>query len=288
MTQTVIANAKLNLFLDITGIRQDGYHLLNSVMQSINIGDKITVAAGGNPVTQIKITCDNPEIPTDKNNIAYKAATLFLEQIDKTATIEIHIEKHIPVQAGMGGSSADGAGVLVALNNMFGGLLTTEELCEIGIKLGADVPFCIVGGTKKCSGIGEVISPLKALKNCAFVIIQPDFSNNTKKAYFEYDANPLAPSNDFNKIQQAINQSVIDETADNLYNVFQQLYRDKRIEDIADKLVDSGAKNAVLTGSGSAVFGVFADIVSAEKALLKLDYPFVKIASPCENGVVSL
>lgn len=290
MEISLTAYAKLNLFLDITGIRADGYHLLNSVMQSIDIGDKISISADkiNSADTAIKLTCDNNQIPTDEKNIAYKAARLYLEHTNITASINIHIEKHIPIKAGMGGSSADGAGVLAGLNKLLGNPLSKEELCKLGGTLGADVPFCIVGGTKSCTGIGDIMSNIKSLENCFFVIIQPNFSNNTKNAYFDYDKNPLSINTNFEKVKNALQMSQNKLISNNLYNVFQRLYNDPKIEEIAEKLISLGAENAILTGSGSAVFGIFYDFEamdSIKSAINDFNYPYISIAKPTKSAI---
>ena len=243
------ANAKLNLTLDIVGKRCDGYHNIVTEMQEIDLADTVTVKLAKSGIT---VTCDNPAIPTDSRNIAYRAAELF------GVNVQIHIEKRIPVMAGLGGSSTDGAAVLKALNILCSNRFTQSQLCEMGAKLGADVPFCIVGGRAKCEGIGDIITPLPDLPQQFYLIVQPDFYCDTKKAYSLYNPN--------------INRTKP--------NIFMDLYNNEQINTICDEI------QGTLTGSGSAVFAVFDDKESAKSVLNKLNYPFKAIATNIRRGTI--
>jgi 4-diphosphocytidyl-2-C-methyl-D-erythritol kinase len=225
LSATLSAHAKLNLYLDIVGKREDGYHNIVTEMLEIDLADTVTVRLADD----IRVTCTNPDIPTDERNIAYRAAKLFGQGA------EIHIEKRIPVMAGLGGSSTNGAAVLRALNSLNGGVFTERELLETGAKLGADVPFALVGGRARCEGIGELITPLPPLPPRDYLIVVPDFVCDTRRAYSMY--------------RPGIRR--------NYANIFQDLYDDTRINTICDDLLKAGAESALLTGSGSAVFGVF-------------------------------
>ena len=186
MKSEIKAFAKVNLFLDITGRLENGYHTLNTVMQQIDLYDEITAEVSeGNG---IYISCDNPAVPCNEKNIAYKAAAAFLSETGKKARVDIRIKKNIPLEAGMGGSSTDGAAVLKALNEIYGYPLTDEKLCEIGTGLGADVPFCITGGTAVCKGIGEIMTPVQCLKDYVFLIVKPDFSCFARS---DWDGSPV-------------------------------------------------------------------------------------------------
>ena len=177
MKSEIKAFAKVNLFLDITGRLENGYHTLNTVMQQIDLYDEITAEVSeGNG---IYISCDNPAVPCNEKNIAYKATAAFLSETGKKARVDIRINKNIPLEAGMGGSSTDGAAVLKALNEIYGYPLTDEKLCEIGAGLGADVPFCIMGGTAVCKGIGEIMTPAQCLKDYVFLIVKQWLRRNT-------------------------------------------------------------------------------------------------------------
>lgn len=255
----LLACAKLNLYLDITGRRNDGYHLLETVMQSVSFADVVTVAVC--PGGGITLTCSREDIPTDRRNTAYRAAELFMQYSGMTGRVLLDIEKHIPSGAGMGGGSADAAAVLRGLNNIFGEPLSEEQLLDIAVQVGADVPFCLVGGTKLCRGIGEKMTDLPAAKGI-FVVVKPDFSCPTGEAYRKYDSSPVAPHGGLERFRAALP----DNYAPEMYNVFQELYADERIESICRRFMELGARGAMLTGSGSAVFGVFDDAHTAAAA----------------------
>lgn len=267
MSLTVKAYAKLNLWLDITGKRSDGYHTLNTVMRRIDLYDDVTVETVSG--SEITVTCSDPAIPDDERNIAYRAARAFCKKMNKDVGVHIRIDKRIPVGAGLGGSSADGAAVLAAMNEMCGMPLSVNELCELGAGLGADVPFCITGGTAKCTGIGDIMQPIGCADLAALVAV-PDFSCSTAEAYRRYDDCPIKERTGFDEFCSRIgsDRSYI---AGNMYNIFESLYNDNRIDNLKELLIGCGAEGACLTGSGSAVFGVFADIVTAQNAAEKLN-----------------
>ena len=252
---TLNANAKLNIFLDITGKREDGYHDIFTEMQEIDLGDVVTIESTESQ-TGISIDCNNSAIPNDERNVAYRAAELFMRELGVDLGVRITIIKKIPVMAGLGGSSTDGAAVLKGLNLICGGVFTERELLKLGGRLGADVPFCIVGGRAECRGIGDVITKLPDLKSLFYAIVKPDFGCDTRNAYSLY-------SPGIKRI---------------LPNLFQQLHNDERINRICDKLISAGAKFASMSGSGSAVFGIFDDLKSAESALESFEMPFKIIA----------
>lgn len=253
------AFAKLNLYLDITGRREDGYHTLETVMQSISLYDEVTVVTC--PGDGITLTCSRENIPTDSRNTAYRAAELFMRASGETGGVLLDIEKNIPSGAGMGGGSADAAAVLRGLNKIFGEPLSERQLLDIAVQVGADVPFCLVGGTKLCRGIGEQMSDFSAAEG-VFVVVKPDFSCPTGEAYKKYDRSPIPPRGGLEGFGAAMPGNYAPE----MYNVFQRLYADERIEEICRRLVELGARGAMLTGSGSAVFGVFGDIHAAHAA----------------------
>ena len=266
----VNAYAKVNLFLDITGRLANGYHGLNTVMQQIGLCDRVGVRVkDGNGIA---VSCDTEGIPCDRRNIAFKAAEAFLDRTGFEAEILIDIEKRIPVMAGLGGSSADGAAVLIALNRLYDGVLSGEELERLGALLGADVPFCVRGGAAVCKGIGDDMHSVRGLdENCFIVIVKPDFECNTAEGYRLYDRQPVAEKGDFDGFLKALDGG-ISETGKRLYNVFERLYCDERIERLKSELVKAGALGACLTGSGSAVFGIFDDEEKAERALAQTQY----------------
>lgn len=267
---TVNAYAKLNLFLDIVGRRPNGYHDIVSVMQRIDLCDRITVESIGDG---IHLTCDDQSIPADETNTAYRAARLFLKETGVCGGVSVRIEKHIPIGGGLGGSSADAAGVLIGMNALFNTGYSVPQLCEMGAKIGADVPFCIHGGTALCEGIGDIIRPLPFLQNCWFVVVQPDFSFFTKNAYEIYDKTPFTyPKHSPNVIIDAIQKNDINTVAKTVYNIFEVLYQNERITSVCTQIKEAGAIGVSMTGSGSCVFGVFLNEESAKKAAIKLPF----------------
>ena len=267
MSLTVKAYAKINLWLDITGRRSDGYHTLNTVMRRIDLYDDVEVTTRSG--SDITVSCSSRDIPADERNIAYKAAAAFIAKTHKNISVDIRINKRIPVGAGLGGSSADGAAVLTALNELCGHRFDTNELCRIGARLGADVPFCVTGGTARCTGIGEIIEPISCTDFTA-LIAAPPFECLTAKAYKQYDASPVPEKAGFDAYCNGIgsDRSLL---AGNMYNVFEVLYDDERITRLKESLIAAGAQGACMSGSGSAVFGIFPDIESAKAASEKLD-----------------
>ncbi len=261
---TVKAYAKINLYLDITGKLENGYHTLNTVMQSISVYDSVTVEK--KDANLISINVDNPEIPCDERNIAYKAARIFFSETGIEGGALINIKKGIPVEAGLGGSSADGAAVLKALNEMHGNMLSGSRLLEMAEKLGADVPFCMVGGTKLCGGTGGHFFDLPDFPDCFILIVKPDFSCGTAEAYRKYDNAAIPVKQSFESVRKLFSAQDLNKTADGLYNVFRVLYNDTRINAVIKEIKKYGALNAEMTGSGSAVFGIFDDYEKAENA----------------------
>lgn len=278
----VNAYAKVNLFLDITGRLDNGYHTLNTVMQQVQLCDRVTVSVKDGK--GISLSCDTEGIPCDERNIAFKAAEAFLDKTKLEAEILIDIEKRIPVMAGLGGSSADGAAVLIALNRLYGEVLSGSELERLGALLGADVPFCIRGGAAVCKGIGDKMRSVKGLdENCFLAIVKPDFQCNTAEGYRLYDREPVSEKGDFDGFLRAL-ESGAAQTGKALYNVFERLYRDDRIDRLKNELVKAGALGACLTGSGSAVFGIFDDREKAENALNNLQYQTKILTKPLQSN----
>ena len=272
------AYAKVNLFLDITGRLPNGYHELNTVMQQVELCDNVTVKVRYG--TGISVSCDVNDIPCDERNIAFRAAEAFLRKTENEAEISIDIEKRIPVMAGLGGSSADGAAALIALNRLYDGVLNSSELEKLGAALGADVPFCIRGGSAVCKGIGDKMQSIGGLDdNCFLVIVKPDFQCDTAEGYRLYDRQPVTEKGDFDGFLRALKSGAA-ETGKKLYNVFERLYRDERIERLKNELIKAGALGACLTGSGSAVFGIFDGREKAERAQMQLQYQTKILTKP--------
>ena len=283
MELTKKANAKINLSLDLTGVLPNGYHAIHTVMQSVTLCDTVSVsdAAPG-----ISLSCSAPEIPADGRNTAYKAAQAFFAATGKPPAAQIRIEKRIPSQAGLGGGSADAAAVLDILNEMHGKPLDTPQLLKIALKIGADVPFAVLGGTRLCLNIGEITAPLPHFR--AWVLIaKPAMGVSTAAAYRKFDSGiPLRrPDND--KILYYF--SAGDPRAALRYtgNVFEQLTEIPEGPAIKQTMLENGAYFASLSGSGSAYYGLFENREAAEQAqnALKNDALFLAMCEMAEKGV---
>lgn len=281
------ANAKINLLLDITGIKKNGYHSLFTIMQSVSLGDIITVERTQGE--EITVSCDVDGVPTDKSNIVYKCADKFFQYagITENKGVHIHIEKRTPFGAGMGGGSADGAAVLVALNKLFGTDYHEKVLCRIGVKVGADIPFCIVGGTALCLDTGAVVAPLSDMEGYHIVIVKPESSVSTKEAYDAVDS--------LENMKHPKNQEMLEYFADGDFknglklcsNVFEQAFEIAGRVDVKDICNRKGAIASCMTGSGSAVYGVFEEKENAEKAVKELSKIFDKVylCTPEKQGI---
>lgn len=263
----VLAPAKINLALHITGKRPDGFHTLKTVMQSVSLCDIVTVEKTDGE-KGIEISCTDKSIPTDGRNIVFKAAEAFFNRTNiPNRGIKIHIEKHIPSEAGLGGGSSDGAAVFAALNRLYGEPLTEEELCSLSAGVGADIPFCIKGGTVLCEGIGEILTPIKPLPDSYIVIGKGEKGVSTKEAYNAIDRLPESKDCGFDT---ALFEGSIEEIAGSCFNVFEQVSGNDEIIGIKEAMVDCGALCSVMSGSGSAVFGIFTDEEKAEKCAIEL------------------
>lgn len=279
----IAAFAKINLTLDITGVREDGYHLLEMIMQSVSLCDIITLSEneGG-----ISLSVSDVSLPSDESNIAYRAAQLFYQNANLSPRVHIDIEKNIPAAAGLGGGSADAAAVLAGLNIMNDSPLNREKLLEIGLSLGADVPFCIVGGTAKAQGIGEKLTDLPDLPDCALVIIKACDKPSTGQMYRTIDSlPPVHPDNE--KVLSALYAGDIDAISHTLGNSFDPAWYDTLAERARKALLDAGAIGACLSGSGPSVFGIFKTADAAQLAIenLQKEYDNIHIALPERTGI---
>lgn len=268
---TVRARAKINLTLDVTGRREDGYHTVEMVMQSIALHDtvRVTTIHGEKKPRGIVLSCSLPFLPTDERNLAYRAAELFYKETGALLeTCEIHIEKRIPVAAGLAGGSTDAAAVLRALNALHTAGLTDDELCEMGLKLGADVPFCLRGGTMLAQGIGEELSLLPDMPHCWVVLCKPPFAVPTKEVYQEIDSVPLTQRPDTDGMIKALESCDYKGVCDRLMNVMETVTATKRhqIGEIRAVLRENGADATLMSGSGPTVYGLFSDRNTADAA----------------------
>lgn len=286
MKVTVRAFAKINLTLDIVGKREDDYHLLESVMQSVSLHDTVTVSTDDSG--EITVSTTNDTIADDKTNIAYRAAEAFYAATGiECKGVDIRIKKRIPTGAGMAGGSADGAAVIIALNELHSAGLTDEQLCDIGETVGADIPFCITGGTMMVRGIGNILSPLPSLAECHIVVAKPEDSVSTGAAYKavdQYSDALIHPQTD--DACGDICAEDIPALARRLCNVFEQALALPGSLAIRDAMLENGALGARMTGSGSAVFGLFEDEDDAKKCcdILKKEYDEVFLTTPVDYG----
>lgn len=277
------AFAKLNLTLDVLGKREDGYHDIQSVMQTISVRDDVEIDLDtGKPWC---LQCTQEGIPTDETNLAWKAARVYLDAMGKEPDgVEIRITKRIPSQAGMGGGSADAAAVLRALNRHYGDPLSIGALAELGGTIGSDVPFCVLCGTAMAEGRGERLRKLPDLSDCFFVVCKPDFSVSTPELYKKLDETQLRKHPDNRAMESALLAGDLGKVCENLYNVFDPVVTQEHLElNYIKSIFNSyGAIGQQMTGSGSAVFGIVTEFEYAAVIcnMLKDNYPQVFIAKP--------
>ena len=277
------AYAKLNLTLDVLGKREDGYHDLQSVMQTISIRDDIEIDVGtGKPW---KLLCSEEGIPTDETNLAWKAAKVYCDTMKKDPEgLEIRITKRIPSGAGMGGGSADAAAVLRALNRHYGNPLSIFALAELGAQVGSDVPFCTLCGTAMVEGRGERLRKLPDMPDCVFVVCKPEFSVSTPELYKKIDEVAIARRPDNRAMESALVAGELGKVAENLCNVFDPVVTEEHLElNYIKSIFNSyGAVGYQMTGSGSAVFAIMAEFEHAAVVcnMLKDNYPKVFIGKP--------
>lgn len=280
----VIAPAKLNFLLDILGVDEKNYHLLQMIMQTVNIFDTLFLEKRQD--NKIVLECDDENIPCDESNICYKCAKIFFDMTNIKGGVNIKIEKVIPSQAGMAGGSSDGAGVLVGLNELFNTNLDIDALCKMGIKIGADIPFCLVGGTAKVTGIGEKISKIADFCDVNLVVCKPQVGISTKQAYDDFDKQKIAPKNNIDKMIKAIEEKNINAFCDNMYNALEIVSNLNEVSEIEQVMKKQKALNAMMTGSGSAVFGIFTDKEKAKicMEILSQKYKSVFLCNPINFG----
>ena len=277
------AFAKVNLTLDVLGKRDDGYHDIKTVMQTISLRDDIEIDVGtGKPW---KILCDKENIPTDETNLAWKAAKLFCEATGKDPEgLEIRITKRIPVEAGLGGGSADAAAVLRALNRHFDAPLSLPALAELGAHVGSDVPFCVLCGTAMVEGKGDRIRRMPDMPDCIFVVCKPDFSVSTPELYRKIDEKVIGKRPEHQAMETAFLAGDLEKIVTNIYNVFDPVVTEEHLElNYIKSIMNSyGAVGMQMTGSGSAVFGICSNFENAAVIcnMLKDSFPMVYIAKP--------
>lgn len=264
------AYAKINLGLDVLRRREDGYHEVKMIMQTIGISDTLTFTKKEEP--GIVLATDREELSGGKDNLIYRAAEKLLQEAGITQGVEISLQKRIPIAAGMAGGSTDAAATLTALNELFGIGYSLEELQASGVTLGADIPYCLMGGTALSEGIGEKLTKLPAPPSCILVVAKPDIDVSTKFVYENLHADTLTYHPDIDGMQEAIRAGDLKGITDRLGNVLETVTVREYpvIERIKELMKDTGAENALMSGSGPTVFGIFTKKESAEKAAAQI------------------
>lgn len=257
------ACGKINWVLDVISKRPDGYHDVEMIMQSVNLYDTITITETD---SGIRLNTNWDFIPQEEKNIAYKAAKLVMDRVGVNRGADIYLHKNIPVAAGLGGGSADAAAVLMGLNRLWSLGLSDMELLGIALSLGADVPFFVLGGTAIARGIGEKLTPITPLKDVLMLIVKPDFGVSTAQVYSMLDLNIINRRPDFTRMVDALRNRNVREIGKNLCNVLEQVVcaMHPEISEIKHEMMHNGALGSLMSGSGSAVFGIFEDRTHAE------------------------
>ncbi len=286
MQVTVIAPAKINLTLDVVGRRADGYHLLESVMQSVDCCDMLTARRADTVTLR---TVGGEMCPIEKNT-AYRAANAFFAHTGITGGAAMVLHKHIPQQAGMGGGSADAAAALYALDRLYDTRLSVEELCRIGVTIGADVPFCVMGGAAFATGIGEELTPLPRMPHCAIVIAKPNDGVSTVEAYAAIDSRPIERYAGHPAMLAAMRAGDLEGICRGVYNVFESATAIEGVRVLRERMAAYAPSAVRMTGSGSAVFAVFDDDTAAQRCAdaLQGDYAFVQVCRPCDGCRVTV
>lgn len=282
------SRAKINLSIDVLGKREDGYHLVEMIMQTIDLYDVIKIRELSSD--NIILKSNSSDIPLDDNNIVYKAINLLKNKFNINKGVEIFIQKNIPIAAGMAGGSSNAAAVLVGLNKLWGLNISELDLQKLGFKLGADVPFCISGKAALAKGVGEELSFIKGLpKDISILICKPEIFVSTKDIYEGLDLNNIQNRPDNKKLLEDLRQENIQSLAKNMVNVLESVtsrhYRE--IKEIEKVMMENGALGSMMSGSGPTVFGLYKnreDVLKSEKELLK-NYKQVYVVNSSEKGV---
>lgn len=274
MSIIVRANAKINLYLDVTAKRKNGYHDVKTVMQSVSLCDILTVEKTAAEAISLNT---GGALPADDSNLIVRAAKCYFAASGAPFGVHVTLQKHIPMAAGMGGGSADAAATLRALNELDGNRFTAEELAEMGAAIGADVPFCVLGGTALCEGIGEVITPITTTLDAALVVAMGNEGVSTPQAFAALDARyrdfvDFAPSQTPTALINALQKGSLSDTVGALFNRFEEVVEPMRpaVSEIKRSLLEHGALAAQMSGSGPSVFGIFENERDAERAALAL------------------
>jgi 4-diphosphocytidyl-2-C-methyl-D-erythritol kinase len=272
----VKAYGKINISLDVVGKREDGYHLLKMIMQNVDLYDYISFERC---IKGINISCNKPYIPVDEKNLMYKAAKLFMDNYNISEGINIYLKKNIPVAAGMAGGSTDAAAVFKALREVFKIDACDNELMELGLKIGADIPYCIVGGTALCEGIGEIITPLKPFKNQILVLVKPNFGVSTKEVYKNLDVSKIYKHPDTEELIKAMEEEKLQDVCDGMKNLLENVTLRKYpvLKRIKEDMVKMGAMGAMMSGSGPTIFAFFEDMLKAQRCYDKFKTQYKEV-----------
>lgn len=264
------AYAKINLGLDVVRKLENGYHEVKMVMQTVGIYDVLEFERAESGIV---ITTDSGELPTGEDNLIYKAAKLMIETYRITEGVKIHLEKHIPIAAGMAGGSTDAAATLKGMNRLFDLGCTLRDLMELGVKIGADVPYCVMGGTALAEGIGEKLTPLAPAPDCYVLVAKPDINVSTKYVYEHLDAQEIVKHPDIDGMVEAIAEESLQGILDRMENVLETVTVSAYpvIQTIKDRMKELGAINSLMSGSGPTVFGIFVEKDMARRAYDKLE-----------------
>jgi len=263
------ANAKINLFLDIVGRRQDGYHLLETIMHTIPLCDIVKISASKNGIA---LSGSTNTLSWDRTNLAYRAAEKFCSRFNVPCDVSIYIEKHIPIAAGLGGGSADAAAVLRGLNKFYGLNVDNQHLREIALELGADVPYCIEGGTVLAEGIGEKLTCLPTISEGYVLLAVPPIAISTAEIYNKWDVLDIKPHSDIGPVIEAIEEKNLPIIGKHLFNTLEAVTTKcyPIISQIERVMMLNGCLGSCMSGSGPSVFGLFDELIKAEKCRDKL------------------
>lgn len=268
--------AKINLTLDVLSRREDGYHDVEMIMQTVSLFDLLLIDKADDGIT---VSTNLYFLPTNEKNIAYKAANLFFEHTGIHGGCKITIQKNTPVAAGLAGGSGNAAAVLKALDLLYNTNLSYEALCELGVQLGADVPYCINGGTALATGIGDVLTPLPKLPDCVILMVKPQINISTASIYNEIDNAMIYERPDNKKVIEALKSKDIKGIAAGMKNVMGSVTENMHpiVRGIRNKMIKNGALGAVMSGSGPTVFGIFPDYATAKRSHDSFAYQFREV-----------
>ena len=263
------ALAKINLCLDVLRRREDGYHEVRMVMQTVGIYDELTFSR---TECGIMVTTDSEELPIEEDNLIYKAANLMKDKYDIREGIHIHLQKNIPIAAGMAGGSADAAAAMKGISRMFGLDTSLLELMELGASIGADVPYCVIGGTALAEGIGEKLTPLEPAPECFVLVAKPDINVSTRYVYERLNVAAIEKHPDIDGMVAAIGKGSLQGILDRMENVLESVTVQEYpvVDALKQRMKELGAVNSLMSGSGPTVFGIFLEKRLAEAALDRL------------------